>query len=366
MGTGDPEEKDGSNMTTGPTLGRGGLRGARRKAVANTELVHAQWLSGHEQSMPVVLTPAVDHVDLAGWCATNREALDAHFDRHGVILFRGFELTGPEDFEAVASAIAGELFSDYGDLPHERESERVYGSTPYPPEQMILFHNESSHLASWPLRQFFFCVTPAPDRGETPLLDGRAVLSALEPAVREKFARTGLRYVRNFSEGIDVPWQDFFHTSAKAEVQATCAAAGMGCEWTANGLRISQLAQAVRAHPRTGEEVFFNQIQLHHVSCLDDETRVALRQLFADEDLPRNVYYGDGTPIPDEVVQRIGELYEELCVEFPWQAGDLVAVDNMLIAHARRPFSGPRKLLVAMGQMVRADDPSAQEASLAS
>jgi alpha-ketoglutarate-dependent taurine dioxygenase len=55
-------------------------------------------------------------------------------------------------------------------------------------------------------------------------------------------------------------------------------------------------------------------------------------------------------------VDRIGELYEELCVEFPWQEGDLIAVDNMLVAHARRPFSGPRKLLVAMGEMIHATD----------
>jgi alpha-ketoglutarate-dependent taurine dioxygenase len=221
---------------------------------------------------------------------------------------------------------------------------------------MILFHNESSHLATWPLRQFFFCVTPAPDRGETPLLDCREVYDALDPELRDQFESKGLMYVRNFSEGIDVPWQEFFKTDSKAEVEKTCADAGMSCEWTEGGLRISQVAPAVTTHPRTGEKLFFNQVQLHHVSCLDDETRTALRQLFADEDLPRNVYFGDGTPIPDEVIDRIGELYEELCVEFPWQKGDLIAVDNMLVAHARRPFSGPRKLLVAMGEMIEASD----------
>ena len=129
----------------------------------------------------------------------------------------------------------------------------------------------------------------------------------------------------------------------------------MGCEWTANGgLRISQVSPAVAVHPRTGEKSFFNQIQLHHVSCLDEETRSALRQLFAEEDMPRNVYFGDGTLIPDEVVAGIGELYEELCVEPPWAAGDMIVLDNMIVAHARRPFSGERKILVAMAEMVDA------------
>jgi alpha-ketoglutarate-dependent taurine dioxygenase len=102
--------------------------------------------------------------------------------------------------------------------------------------------------------------------------------------------------------------------------------------------------------------VFFNQVQLHHVSCLDEQTRSALRQLFAEEDMPRNVYFGDGTPIPDDVVARIGDLYEELCVESPWEAGDLIALDNMIVAHARRPFSGERKILVAMAEMVDAKE----------
>src|ERR1039457_2122019 len=141
-------------------------------------------------------------------------------------------------------------------------------------------------------------------------------------------------YVRNFSEGIDVPWQDFFHTDVKAEVEQTCADAGMSCEWNELGLRVRQLAKAVRTHPRTGERIFFNQVQLHHASCLDPETRTALRQLFADEDLPRNVCFGDGMPIADEVIAR----------------------DNMLVEHARRPFAGERKILVAMGEMVHASD----------
>jgi len=328
----------------------------RRKAVSTNKLVEVRPMPDAAGDLPLLITPALDNVDLAAWCAGHREEVDSYLDKHGAILFRGFALDSAADFEAVASAIASDLFAEYGDLPRESASERVYGSTPYPPDKMILFHNESSHLSSWPLRQFFFCITPAPDRGETPLFDCRRVLDALDPSIREQFEEKGLVYVRNFSEGIDVPWQEFFHTDDREKVERVCAESGMTCEWTEQGLRVSQRAEAVRTHPRTRERIFFNQVQLHHVSCLDDETRTALRQLFADEDLPRNVYFGDGTPIPDEVIDRIGELYEELCVEFPWQKGDLIAVDNMLVAHARRPFSGPRKLLVAMGEMVHAAD----------
>jgi alpha-ketoglutarate-dependent taurine dioxygenase len=333
-----------------------GIRGARRRQVAPTSLIKTEFLPGHEEQMPLIIRPAVDNVDLAEWIGANKDELNGYLDRYGAIVFKGFDLKSAPDFERAAAAVSPELFAEYGDLPQESTADRIYHSTPYPEDKMILFHNESSHLPQWPLRQFFFCVIPAADRGETPLLDCRLSYEALDPELRREFAEKGLMYVRNFSEGIDVPWQDFFHTSDKAEVERTCAEAGMGCEWTeSGGLRISQVSPAVAVHPRTGEKVFFNQIQLHHVSCLDEETRSALSQLFAEEDMPRNVYFGDGTPIPDETVAKIGEMYEELCVEPPWAAGDMIVLDNMLVAHARRPFSGERKILVAMAEMVNVD-----------
>lgn len=335
----------------------GGIRGMRRRQVATGQLVKTGFLPGHEDSMPLIVRPAVENVDLAEWITANHDELNGYLDRYGAIVFKGFGLQNAGDFERAAAAVSPELFAEYGDLPQESTTERIYHSTPYPEDKMILFHNESSHLPQWPIRQFFFCVVPAQDRGETPLLDCRRSYEALDPELRREFAEKGLMYVRNFAEGIDVPWQDFFHTEDKEEVERMCSEAGMGSEWTANGgLRVTQVSPAVAVHPRTGEKLFFNQIQLHHVSCLDDETRTALRQLFAEEDMPRNVYFGDGTPIPDEVVDRIGELYEELCVEPPWEAGDMIVLDNMLVAHARRPFSGQRKILVAMAEMVKAAD----------
>ena len=79
--------------------------------------------------------------------------------------------------------------------------------------------------------------------------------------------------------------------------------------------------------------------------------RESLTALFREEDLPRNVYYGDGTPIEESVMQEIGVAYDRATVAFPWQQGDILMVDNMLVAHGRKPFSGARKIVVAMGEM---------------
>jgi alpha-ketoglutarate-dependent taurine dioxygenase len=332
-----------------------GLGTVRRRAVDHSQLVETSTVGG--RPMPLVVRPSVEGVDLSEWIEGHHDEVVGYLDRHGAIMFRGFGLRTAQDFERAAAAVSPDLFADYGDLPNEPAGERIYSSTPYPADKTILFHNESSHLPQWPLRQFFFCVTAAQEGGITPLLDGRDVYRELDPAIVEEFERKGLRYVRNFSPGIDVPWQDFFGTSDRAEVERSCRESGMSCEWTGDdSLRISQVSPAVVTHPRTGEKVWFNQVQLHHVYCLDPETRESLRMLFAEEDLPRTVYFGDGSQIPDDAMERIGETYEELCVEMPWDEGDMIALDNMLVAHARRPFVGPRKILVAMAEMVRADD----------
>jgi hypothetical protein len=91
---------------------------------------------------------------------------------------------------------------------------------------------------------------------------------------------------------------------------------------------------------------------LHHISCLDAATRASLLSVFGKENLPRNVYYGDGTPIEDSVMEEIQAVYAQAAVSFPWQAGDILMLDNMLAAHSRNPFIGSRKIVVAMGEMI--------------
>jgi alpha-ketoglutarate-dependent taurine dioxygenase len=131
----------------------------------------------------------------------------------------------------------------------------------------------------------------------------------------------------------------------------------MLCEWVrGRTLRITQKARAVAKHPVTGETVFFNQVQLHHPYCLDPATRRSLVALFKEEGLPRNVHYGDGSRIEDAVMGELDRLYWRTAKAYPWQRGDMIMLDNMLVAHARKPYTGPRKIVVAMGEMVNAVD----------
>jgi alpha-ketoglutarate-dependent taurine dioxygenase len=322
--------------------------------LASGRLVNTGYLSSG-QGLPLVMTPAVDDFDPVEWAGIEREFIEKNLLKHGAILFRGFKLREPSEFERFASSMCPELFSDYGDLPREAVSGRVYGSTPYPNDQAILFHNESSHMHSWPLKIWFYCLTAPQQGGETPLVDCRELYREIDPRLIQKFSDKRLMYVRNFNNGLDVSWQNFFKSADPAAVEEFCRQAGIVCEWMeGNTLRTKKVCQAVATHPKTGELVFFNQLQAHHVSCLNPTAREALLNLFGEEGLPRNVYYGDGEPIPDSVVNELQDLYEKRARSFRWQQGDILMVDNMLAAHGRRPFVGPRKIVVAMGEMISA------------
>lgn len=310
-----------------------------------------------DQVFPLLMEPNDPGLDLVTWVQANRALVEEKLARHAGILFRGFAMRDIHDFEAFAEAVQPGLYGQYGDLPKKEGGKNTYRSTPYPEKKMILFHNESSHQDRWPRKQLFFCEQPSPVGGATPVVDCRQMYLRLPQALRDTFESKGLLYVRTFADKLDVSWQHFFKTEDRAQVEQRCALAGIQWTWLDNDeLQIRTPCPAIITHPTTGEKTFFNQVQLHHIYCLDPDVRDDLLGLFGPERMPRHVYYGDGSPIEDAVMQLLGELYEACAVRFDWRKGDVILLDNMLAAHARDPFEGPRKIVVAMGEMIERRD----------
>lgn len=290
------------------------------------------------------LAPAV-------WAEANRDKVEEWLRAHGGILFRGFDLPTPAAFESFCQALCPELYGQYGDLPKKEGGQKIYKSTPYPKDRMILFHNESAHQHRWPRRQWFYCEIPAPVGGATPIVDSREVYQALPHWLQAKLRARQLMYVRNFSRDIDVSWQHFFRTEDPLEVERVCRESQIEFEWRGpHDLHTRQVCPAVILHPLTGEASFFNQVQLYHPAFLDADIREQFL-LGGEGALPRQVYYGDGTPLEDEAIDAINTAYDRCAVRFDWQQGDVVMLDNMLAAHARDPFDGERKIVVAMGDI---------------
>lgn len=317
--------------------------------LVDTKGAPARVEAGAEGSaLPLVLTPR--ERDERAITPELRHWAERQLQDHGGILFRDFEMPTVDAFRTFAASFGDPLLGyEFGSTPRSKIAEGVYSSTEYPPHQRILLHNEQSYSQKWPMKLWFYCAIAPRTGGETPLADSRQVYRRVGRAVRERFEARGLMYVRNFGGGLDVPWQRVFDTEDVAEVERYCRAHGILCEWKEDGeLRTRQRCQSVARHPRTGDPVWFNQAHLFHVSALAPEVRDALLESVDPEDLPRNVYYGDGGVIEDSVLNEVRGVLDELEVSFPWRTGDVLMLDNMLVAHGRMPFEGPRKIVVAM------------------
>ncbi|KAF7767618.1 hypothetical protein PCIT_a3671 [Pseudoalteromonas citrea] len=331
-------------------------KGLKKRSVKKAPAIKTRFLPDTE-SFPVIIEPSTADLDPIAWAEQNRTVIDQHLNQSAGIIFRNFALATPQDFEKFADAIQPGLYGQYGDLPKKEGGKKTYKSTPYPEKQMILYHNESAHLSKWPRKQWFFCELPSVVGGATPIVDCRRMLQVLPADIVEKFSTKGLLYVRNFIKNLDVSWQDFYKTDSKQEVESLLHASNTEFKWLDNdGLQTRTKTHGVIAHPITGARSFFNQVQLHHESCLAPDVRSDLIAMVGQDLLPRNVFYGDGSAISYEEMAIIGDAYEHCAVRFDWQKGDVVMVDNMLAAHARDPYEEPRKIVVAMGDMVNQAD----------
>jgi alpha-ketoglutarate-dependent taurine dioxygenase len=288
---------------------------------------------------------------LERWALEHCAWIDTALREHGALLFRQFKIDAVERFQAAAAVLCGTLVEYvHRSTPRTSVARNMYTATEYRADAEIAMHNENAFQPSWPMRLAFCCVQPAASGGQTPLARTAAVTSRLDAALVRRFASRRVMYVRNYGHGIDLPWETTFQTSSRSEVEEYCRREGIACEWLPGGrLRTRHVCQGVAVHPKTHEELWFNQAHLFHVSNLGRDQQTTMLELFEEADLPRHAYFGDGGKIDEADLDRVREAYRAERVLFDWQQGDVLLVDNMLVAHGRMPFTGERKVLVAMG-----------------
>ncbi|MFJ4712053.1 TauD/TfdA family dioxygenase [Streptomyces sp. NPDC088785] len=306
--------------------------------------------------LPHIVEGAPGAPPLADFAAHHRDDLRDRLTRHGAVLLRGFT-AGPDLLAGVdrtVRAFAGAPL-EYAEQSSPRTALQgnIYTSTDYPPDEEIFLHNENSYQASWPGVLFFTCVEPPLTRGATPLADTRRILAALDPAVRAEFEARGWMVVRNYRPRFGVDWRVSFGTDDRAAVARLCESRDLRWSWQdGDVLRTEGVRGAVHRHPVTGESVWFNHITFFHNSTLPPDVREGLLELFGPDGLPTNSYYGDGGTIPDDVVAHLRACYRAASRRFDWRRGDVLMVDNMLSAHGREPFTGPRRIAVAMAEPI--------------
>jgi hypothetical protein len=228
----------------------------KRISLSPNELVRTEPLLPGKH-LPLALMPAVDGVNLPAWAENNREFIKDRLTAHGALLFRNFSVRTIDEFEQFVARSCGNLLQyTYRSTPRSHVSGNIYTSTEYPADQFIPLHNEMAYSRTWPMKICFFCVKAAEQGGETPIADSRRVFNAISDKTREQFIKKGVTYVRNYGEGLDLPWQNVFQTEDTKEVEAYCRNAGIEFKWLGeNRLRTWEICQAIATHPQTLEPV---------------------------------------------------------------------------------------------------------------
>jgi alpha-ketoglutarate-dependent taurine dioxygenase len=309
------------------------------------------------QGRPLILQVDQNGAKTADWAAENREPIERLLQANGALLIRGLKFAGSQQFGSVLATLFGSELLEYvyRSTPRTGLRGNVYTATEYHPDLHIPQHNENAYSNRWAMRLGFLCTLPSTTGGATPICESAKVYEQIPDAIRERFERHGVLYVRNYSE-IDLHWKEVFQTDDRSAVEDFCRANHLEWEWVdGDRLKTRQVNQASAVHPVTGAKVWFNQAHLFHVSSLEPEIREQMLSVLPESDLPRNTYYGDGSPIEAETLQQIREVYARNSISFEWQRNDLLLVDNMLFSHGREPYAGNRQVLVGMARPIDAD-----------
>lgn len=325
-----------------------------------------EYLFAPEEKLPLVVEPTsgegATSGDLISLIAKEKESLESKLLDHGAILFRGFGVNSPGAFRRVVKAASsGTLDYVDGNSPRTKLASGVYTSTEYPAQYFISLHNELSYAQRWPRRIFFCCIIAAESGGETVLADSRRLLKSLPQDLVEEFTHRKVKYIRNLhgGDGLGPSWQKTFETEKREDAEAYFRETGTSFEWLeGNRLRVSHVRSAVTRHPLTQEEIWFNQADQFHPSTHPKEVYESLMSMYEnrEENLPQNVVFGDGGEIGVEHLDIVRKKTAEITVYFPWQKGDFLMVDNMLVSHGRAPFTGDRRILASMSDPCEATD----------
>ncbi|WBC01098.1 TauD/TfdA family dioxygenase [Micromonospora sp. WMMA1976] len=287
---------------------------------------------------------------LLQWAAKQTDVIRQHLRDDGVLWLRSPLDDDTGVVEKLLTVLGAELMDEvFFSTPRSAVGGKTFTATEYPSDQRIPLHSEMSYLTRYPRLLCFQARTCPPIGGQTTVGDLDAISVDLRDVTAE-FLERGVRYVRVFQPGVDIPIEIAFGTADLDEIAVIAAGHGMELEVGPEGPpRLSHVAQGALRDEATGDPVWFNQLSIHHPARLPATTLQALTDIYGADGLPRQMTFGDGGPIPQSTVEHVQDVLRRHTQLIEWEPGDVVLIDNLRYMHGREPYSGARTIHVAMG-----------------
>lgn len=287
---------------------------------------------------------------VAEWVHARRDELCWMAHESGAILFRGFGLRTHDDFDAFVAAFDLPNFAYEDSLSNAvriNRTPRVFTANEAPPDVSIFFHHEMAQTPISPSKLFFFCEHPAESGGATPICRSDVLWERLVaecPEFASAVEQHGLKYSNVMpgendpASGMGRSWQSTLKAESRDAAESRLRGLGYTWEWLPNDcLRATTPVLPAVRDLSNGRKSFYNQLIAAFKGWKDERN-----------DPSKAITLGDRSPLDRDAVETACRIADELTFDIPWQAGDVALVDNYVTMHARKPFTGTRRVLASL------------------
>ncbi len=313
--------------------------------------------------------PVTRRFEFGDWLVSKSEEIEDHLSENGAVLLRNFPISSAEDFSFALNLLKGqESFFKYdgGTSPRTSVTENVFTSTDMPFFSPIPFHSEMVYNSRFPKKLAFFCKKAPWWGGCTPISDNQGVYEELDLKLDLCQRTDSVIYYRRLKSltifrkwlGKIYPlvrtqtWQSLFQTTDPKVVENFYLNQGVDFEWQPDQSLLIKSALAWKTiRPGTSKKLWLNSVhffQLHPRIWGRLATWLYRSYKKMKKEPLDQATWRDGRTFSKSDVDDILDAYEKNSFRFSWKKGDLLIVNNILLAHGRDPYLGPRKILAGL------------------
>lgn len=276
--------------------------------------------------------------------------------KHGTIWFKGFDLMkDPTGFRSFWESLELDpcldpihtsglrKFLSKGDGVYEEVNKQALS------KHYIGLHNESTFKKT-AKSGAFVCFKPATvSGGEFLIADGEAIFRDLDPKILQTLIDRQVRIsVSNLDLDVLGPLPEDLKKQAMDKVGEMVDASvapkfdmDLDMIWGTDGkdLRLQAIEHAqspVNRHPESKRPVWFCNLH-NHARFLRDRRPCSVPEVGMTD-----VYFGDLSIIPGDILNHVKEVCERNIVRVPMEPGDVLLCDNYRVLHGRDIFEGER------------------------
>ncbi|HIG28339.1 MAG TPA: SyrP protein [Verrucomicrobiales bacterium] len=291
--------------------------------------------------------------DARKWLSEDREELLKMATTHGAVLFRDFPAKDVEVFDTMIQAFSLPNFPYRKSLSNAvrvNQTERVFSANEAPSEVRILLHHEMAQTPMYPRWILFYCGTSAQTGGATPICRSDVLYERLVvecPDFIRDCETKGLQYTNIMPDendpesGLGRSWRSTLGVEDRDGAENRLRDLNYSWQWLEDEcLKVTtpQLPAVMEVSP--GRKTFFNQLIAAFGGWKDSRN-----------DPTKAIRHGDGTELHRDSVQLAIKIADELSFDVQWKDGDFALIDNTVAMHARRPFTGTRKVYASLASM---------------